>query len=687
MTQSGSSPDLDLVFQKALDADKPATSRFLLRGAAVIAAAAVIAVAVVVMTVSARTHQVLDAAKSRSEILASTRATVLKSWLNGLGGAGYRLSRSDLFRLFAAEADQAGLVAIADSALTSQVPYMVQAVSDLARQEQFAGTYVVTHDGRVVLASGGAPELSEAQRASAVEVFETRQRTVSPARLSGDSLVADILLPIAPPQEPNPTEPASVAGVLVMTVPLDAALRESLGPLPLATKSEHTHLLQVEPGRTIILDPFRQPTIAPIGEVAGLVQESSLPFARRTAVEGKGDVFSSGAPVSGMPWTVLQEDDASAVLAPVRSFQWTAIGFAVLAALGFVLTFGAIWWRQASDHARAMAGQFRQLATQINAQRRFLDSLMSTLRELVALKKPDGNYAYFNPAFARAVGRTDAQLAGMDDAALFGRGTAEKLRTSDEIALREHEPVIFEEALYLPAGQRHFQFSKVSYRDEQGKVAGILSVARDITEQKTAEQRRQRAIQKMTEALVLTIEQVDPFLAGHTQNVGRLSALLAHRLNLPAEKAMTLDIAANLAQIGKMAIPKEIVAKVGRLTDEENRIMQTHVRHALTILKDIDFDLPVLDTIAQSHERLDGSGYPQGLSGDQLRLEARILAICDVFCARIEERSYRSSLEPEQALVVLEQNSNKYDADIVAELRKVLNAVEGEKLIAAIRRR
>jgi HD-GYP domain-containing protein (c-di-GMP phosphodiesterase class II) len=150
---------------------------------------------------------------------------------------------------------------------------------------------------------------------------------------------------------------------------------------------------------------------------------------------------------------------------------------------------------------------------------------------------------------------------------------------------------------------------------------------------------------------------------------------------------MTLDIAANLAQIGKMAIPKEIVAKVGRLTDEENRIMQTHVRHALTILKDIDFDLPVLDTIAQSHERLDGSGYPQGLSGDQLRLEARILAICDVFCARIEERSYRSSLEPEQALVVLEQNSNKYDADIVAELRKVLNAVEGEKLIAAIRRR
>jgi PAS domain S-box-containing protein len=687
MTQSASSHDLEIVFQKALDADKPTTSHLFARGALVVAVVTAVAIAVVMWAGSARTQQVLEAAKNRSEILASTRASVLKAWLDGLGGAGHRLTRSDLFRLFAAEANQAGPVAIADSALASQVPYMVQAISDLARQEQFTAAYLLTSDGRAVLASGGALELSDAQRDAARKVFETRQRTVSPARVGGDDLVVDVLLPIAPPQEPNPQATESVAGVLLMTVPLEAALREALAPLPLATASEHTHLLQVDGGKSFALDPFRHPAVTPVSMIAGLAPGAALPFARRPAVEGKGDVFSTGTPVVGMPWTVLQEDSADAVLAPARSFRWIVTGFAILAGLGIVITFTAVWWRQASDHARAMATQFRNLAKQIEAQRRFLDSLMSTLREWVSLKKPDGSYAYVNPAFGASVGRAPEQIVGMDDAALFGRGTADKLRVSDQQALVAHEPVILEQTIYLPSGQRILQISKIPYRDEGDRAAGILSVGRDVTEQKEAEQKRQRAIQKMTNALVLTIEQVDPFLAGHTQNVERLSALLAHRLGLSAEQTMTVDIAANLAQIGKMAIPREIVAKSTRLTDEENRIMQTHVRNALSILKDIDFELPVLDTIAQTYERLDGSGYPKALKGDEIRVEARILAVCDVFCARIEERSYRSSIGPDEALSVLEQNSNKYDPRVVAELRRILQSVDGEKLLASIRAR
>ncbi|HTI85564.1 MAG TPA: hypothetical protein VL966_03085 [Alphaproteobacteria bacterium] len=157
MTQSGDSPDLDIMFQKALESDRPASSRLLARGGLVIAVVAAVVVAVVAWAGGARTGQVLEAAKNRSEILASTRATVLKAWLDGLGSAGYRITRSDLFRLFAAEATQAGPVAVADSALASQVPYMVAAVSELARQEQLAGVYLLTSDGRAVLASSGAP--------------------------------------------------------------------------------------------------------------------------------------------------------------------------------------------------------------------------------------------------------------------------------------------------------------------------------------------------------------------------------------------------------------------------------------------------------------------------------------------------------------------------------------------------
>src|SRR5690606_37144878 len=110
--------------------------------------------------------------------------------------------------------------------------------------------------------------------------------------------------------------------------------------------------------------------------------------------------------------------------------------------------------------------------------------------------------------------------------------------------------------------------------------------------------------------------------------------------------------------------------------------LQGHVDHTAAILRDIDFDLPVLEAVTQMHERLDGGGYPAGLAGEQISLPARIVGACDVFCARIEPRAYRGGIAPEEALAILEQNPTRYDTDVVAALRRVVNSVAGEKLLA-----
>ena len=112
--------------------------------------------------------------------------------------------------------------------------------------------------------------------------------------------------------------------------------------------------------------------------------------------------------------------------------------------------------------------------------------------------------------------------------------------------------------------------------------------------------------------------------------------------------------------------------------------LQQHVDHAATILRDIDFELPVLDTIYQMHERLDGGGYPEGLSGDRIRRTARILGACDVFCARVEPRSYRAGISAQKTLEILEQNAARYDPEVIAALREVAESVTGEKLIAGL---
>ena len=102
------------------------------------------------------------------------------------------------------------------------------------------------------------------------------------------------------------------------------------------------------------------------------------------------------------------------------------------------------------------------------------------------------------------------------------------------------------------------------------------------------------------------------------------------------------------------------------------------------ILNGIEFDLPILETIRQMHERLDGTGYPGGLSGADLSLAGRILGVCDVFCARIEPRAYRRGIDPQAALAILRQNDRRYDAKVVSALAAVVQSVAGEKLIAGI---
>jgi HD-GYP domain-containing protein (c-di-GMP phosphodiesterase class II) len=189
-------------------------------------------------------------------------------------------------------------------------------------------------------------------------------------------------------------------------------------------------------------------------------------------------------------------------------------------------------------------------------------------------------------------------------------------------------------------------------------------------------------VRQTVEALVRTVELSDPYLAGHSRLLRDIGGLVARRLDLPAGDIATVEIAATLSQIGKPLVPRHILTKPERLTSDEIEVMQTHIVHAVRVLEDIDFDLPVRETVEQLYERLDGTGYPNGLAGDRVHMRARILGVCDWFCARIRPRSYRTAIAPEEALQVLAEHPGKYDPEVVAALEAVLATPEGEKLLA-----
>lgn len=684
MTSSNDSADFDLIFSDSYESTAPDIRRLVIRAVILTGVLVVVAAGLVYWALGERERQLMGDLRQRAEILSATRSEVIKTWLDGLGNSGHRLSRSDLFRLFAAEVGLSGGVPAQNSPLAAQMPYMERAVTDYAREQSLIGAYLVGQQGRAILASSAAPSLTQAQRDSALAVFKSKSRSVSAARLSRLGLTVDVMLPVAPPQDPNPASPSTVAGVFVFATPVDAALGEILKPSPLTTNWEKTRLIQRVGQETVELDPSRQPALIARQWTEAPAAGKPLDFASRRSAAGATEVFAAGAWVPGMPWLAIHEIGADQALQPLRRFAWGVIAFAAVVTLLLVAAFTAFWWRQATEHAQALAGQYRELGGRINAQKRFLENVMGTLTDMVGLKSTGGSYVYVNPAFAKAVDKRSEEVSGLGDREVFGRGTAEGLAQSDGQVVESGEAVMLERLIHLPGGARHLQFIKVPYREESGETSGILSVARDVTELREAEARRQVAFQQMTRALVRTIETVDPFLAGHTQNVHEVGLALAEAMGLTENETATIGITSMLAQIGKVSIPKEIVAKTERLTPEEFEIMKSHIEHALEILKGVDFDLPVVDTLSQVYERLDGSGYPKGISGDQINLPARILGVADVFCARIEPRSYRQSISADETVKILADNSSKYDSQVVDALREFLGTVAGEKLLARI---
>ena len=191
-------------------------------------------------------------------------------------------------------------------------------------------------------------------------------------------------------------------------------------------------------------------------------------------------------------------------------------------------------------------------------------------------------------------------------------------------------------------------------------------------------------IWKTVNALSTSIEVVDPYLRGQSAHTGELALHMAALLNWDDTRRNTLHIAACLFQLGMLRLPRGLIAKNDRLTPEERQLLQSHVNYAKSMLDGIDFGLPVVDVIMQMYERMDGSGYPNGLQGDAIFEEARLLAVANTFCALLRPRSYRQACAADQALHILSQENAKYDQRFVETLHIFLAGEQGKNFVTKL---
>ncbi|MCF8025157.1 MAG: HD-GYP domain-containing protein [Desulfobacteraceae bacterium] len=200
-----------------------------------------------------------------------------------------------------------------------------------------------------------------------------------------------------------------------------------------------------------------------------------------------------------------------------------------------------------------------------------------------------------------------------------------------------------------------------------------MGIFEDVSELKKTAHTLEQTLDKLNQAttgtiraLSATLEQRDAYTAGHQERVTDLACAIAGDLGLEEDRVQGLYFAGMVHDIGKISVPAEILTKPTRLADKEFGLIKDHVLSGYNILKDIEFPWPIADIVVQHHERLDGSGYPAGLSGEDILWESRILAVADVVEAMTSHRPYRPGLGVDVALEEIEKKKGLlFDEEIV----------------------
>ena len=303
-----------------------------------------------------------------------------------------------------------------------------------------------------------------------------------------------------------------------------------------------------------------------------------------------------------------------------------------------------------------------------------LQMIMDSVPAIIFYKDIEGRIVRANKTLANSLKMPVKDMIGKTTEELFPREQAEKMRRDDQEVVISRKPkrdII--QPYTTPDGIRWLTIDKIPYKDKEGKVIGVIDLSKDITVQRKSEQELQQThqrLKKTTDAAIDTmskiIEAKDPYTSGHQRRVCQLAVPLAQELGLSQDKIEGIRVASLIHDIGKIGLPTEILSKPIKLSEIEFSLIKNHSQTGYDILKSIDFPYPVAKIVLQHHERLNGSGYPNSLKGDEILLEAKIIGVADVVEAMSSHRPYRPALGIDKALEEITQNKGiLYDPEVV----------------------
>jgi len=312
---------------------------------------------------------------------------------------------------------------------------------------------------------------------------------------------------------------------------------------------------------------------------------------------------------------------------------------------------------------------------QLYMEKDFLQNLLDNVPDAVYFKDSDNRLIKVNKFFAQGLGLHPEEIIGKTDFDFFPKEQALKMFEDDNFILRTGRPIVGKiERTILPNNTwNQVITTKIPMFDRMGEIIGTMGITRDMTVYANLERDRLNMLINALEVLVKALEMRDPYTFSHVRHVAVIAEKIAKELGWDQNRLLAMKLAGELHDLGKISIPLDILNKPGKLSDLEYSFVQQHVDRCYDLIKDIDFPFSLAEIVYQHHERLDGSGYPRQLKGDEISFEARILAVSDVLEAMACYRPYREALGLHKAMEELERGSGtKFDKEVVGITREIV---------------
>ncbi len=303
-------------------------------------------------------------------------------------------------------------------------------------------------------------------------------------------------------------------------------------------------------------------------------------------------------------------------------------------------------------------------------------SIAEQISEIIFVTNQTGVTTYASPAVEAMTGYKPDEVIGHRFIEFLAEEDIERAISSFQEGLKSKKDSTLEFRYRKKDGTIFYAELHVQYYENQGFI-GLL---RDITNRKASEKKLHDSLMQLEHMMNGTLHAIanivdahDPYTAGHERHVGIIASDIAREIGWHEEQCKNLNLIGLVHDIGKISIPAEILSKSGRLSPIEYELVKTHAEQGYRILKDIEFPIPIAQIILEHHERMDGSGYPQGLKGNEILPESRILAVADVLEAMSSHRPYRSSLGIEAAISEIEaQRGTLFDIEVVDAMLRLI---------------